>query len=101
MLPWMWSSIVWWLLRALALIMFAIVNDLMFAYNVFIVVVWSLVLPAAVYGWLLVHTCYLEFASITRLEDLAHLRVLWRLTKLGVWSVPDFCVYAISNRWEP
>lgn len=75
MLPWMWSSMVWWVLRVLALIMFAIVNDLMFVYNVFIVVVWSLALPAAVYGWLLVHTCYLEFASITRLEDLAHLRV--------------------------
>lgn len=75
MVPWMWSFPVFILMRFLALLLFAIVNDMVFGYNIFVVVIWSMTCVGSVYGWLLVHTCYLEFANITRLEDLAHLRV--------------------------
>lgn len=84
MVPWMWSFPAFIVMRFLALLLFAIVNDMVFAYNIFVVVVWSMICVASVYGWLLVHTCFLEFANITRLEDLAHLRVnIWVLI-LGI-----------------
>ncbi|KOB69506.1 Uncharacterized protein OBRU01_16743 [Operophtera brumata] len=54
---------------------FAIVNDLIFSYNVLIVLIWSVVCVAGCYGWVLVYSLYLELSDLTKLEDLAHLRV--------------------------
>lgn len=73
--PWLWSFAVFTLVRILALIFFAIVNDLIFAYNVLVIVCWSLLLVLCLYCWVVVYSLYLELSDLTKMEDLAHLRV--------------------------
>lgn len=73
--PWLWSFAVFTLVRILGLIFFAIVNDLIFAYNVLVIVCWSLLLVLCMYCWVVVYSLYLELSDLTKMEDLAHLRV--------------------------
>ncbi|XP_058447807.1 uncharacterized protein LOC131428131 isoform X7 [Malaya genurostris] len=73
--PWLWSFAVFTIFRFLALLLFSIVNDLIFAYNILITLIWILIILASVYGWVLVYSLYLELADLTKLEDLAHLRM--------------------------
>lgn len=75
MLPWLWSFAAFIVFRFFAFLFFSIVNDLIFAYNVFIMLIWIVIIVAGVYGWLNVYSLYIELADLTRLEDLAHLRM--------------------------
>lgn len=74
-MPWLWTFAVFTIFRLLAFLFFAIVNDLIFAYNILMVLVWSVICVGSVYGWILIYSLYLELADLTKLEDLAHLRV--------------------------
>lgn len=74
-LPWLNTFAVFTIWRSLALIFFAIVNDLIFAYNVIMVLLWSISLVVCIYGWCVVYSLFLELTNLTKLEDLAHLRV--------------------------
>ncbi|XP_055687967.1 uncharacterized protein LOC129792678 [Lutzomyia longipalpis] len=74
-LPWLWVFAIFIIFRTLAFLFFAILNDLIFAYNILMVLCWIIILPSSVYGWLLVYSLYLELADLTKLEDLAHLRM--------------------------
>lgn len=65
----------------MAFLFFAIVNDLIFAYNILMVLVWILLLLGCAYSWLIIYSLYLELADLTKLEDLAHLRVSLTLEK--------------------
>ncbi|XP_058818233.1 uncharacterized protein LOC131681453 isoform X4 [Topomyia yanbarensis] len=73
--PWLWTFAVFTIFRFLALLLFSIVNDLIFAYNILITLIWILIILASVYGWVMVYSLYLELADLTKLEDLAHLRM--------------------------
>uniref|UniRef100_A0A182ISK4 Uncharacterized protein n=1 Tax=Anopheles atroparvus TaxID=41427 RepID=A0A182ISK4_ANOAO len=73
--PWLWSFAIFTLFRFLAFLFFSIVNDLIFAYNILITLIWSVIIVASIYGWLLVYSLYLELSDLTKLEDLAHLRM--------------------------
>ncbi|KAJ6641219.1 hypothetical protein Bhyg_06154 [Pseudolycoriella hygida] len=73
--PWLWTYAIFIGFRLLASLFFAIVNDLIFAYNVLIVLFWSAFCIGSIYGWLLVYSLYLELANLTKLEDLAYLRM--------------------------
>uniref|UniRef100_A0A0K8TPZ5 Putative conserved plasma membrane protein n=1 Tax=Tabanus bromius TaxID=304241 RepID=A0A0K8TPZ5_TABBR len=73
--PWLWTYAVFISFRLLAFLFFAIVNDLIFAYNILMVLTWLAIIAASVYGWLLVYSLYIELTNLTRLEDLAHLRM--------------------------
>ena len=57
------------------MIFFAIVNDLYFAYNVLMVLLWCVFVLVSLYGWCVVYSLFLELTDLTKLEDLAHLRV--------------------------
>jgi hypothetical protein len=61
--------------RFLAFLFASIVNDLYFGYNLFMCLAWIVFTIANCYGWTLVYSLYLELADLTKLEDLAHLRV--------------------------
>lgn len=61
--------------RFLAFLFFAIVNDLIFAYNILMTILWSMIFIVSVYGWLMTYSLYIELSDLTKLEDLAHLRV--------------------------
>ncbi|KAH8351101.1 hypothetical protein KR084_003785 [Drosophila pseudotakahashii] len=74
-MPWLWTFAVFTVWRALALIFFAIVNDLYFAYNVIMVLLWSIFCLGSIYGWAVVYSLFLELVDLTKLEDLAHLRM--------------------------
>lgn len=74
-LPWLNTFAVFTIWRSLALIFFAIVNDLIFAYNIIMVLLWSIALVVCIYGWCVVYSLFLELTNLTKLEDLAHLRM--------------------------
>ncbi|XP_019894670.1 uncharacterized protein LOC101893667 [Musca domestica] len=74
-LPWLWTFAVFTIWRLLALLFFAIVNDLYFAYNAVMVFLWSVFVLVSIYGWCCVYSLFLELVDLTKLEDLAHLRM--------------------------
>lgn len=73
--PWLYAFGVFILFRAVAFIFASIVNDMIFAYNILMCLIWIVFTVSGVYGWLLVYSLYLELSDLTKLEDLAHLRV--------------------------
>lgn len=75
MLPWLYCMFGFTVWRFLAFVFASIVNDLYFGYNLFMCLAWIVFLIANCYGWTLVYSLYLELADLTKLEDLAHLRV--------------------------
>lgn len=75
MVPWLYSFAIFTLFRLFAFIFFSIVNDMIFAYNILMCLLWIVFVCISAYGWLLVYSLYLELSDLTRLEDLAHLRV--------------------------
>ncbi|XP_011707149.1 PREDICTED: uncharacterized protein LOC105462326, partial [Wasmannia auropunctata] len=75
MVPWLYSFAIFTLFRFFAFIFFSIVNDMIFAYNILMCLLWIAFICISAYGWLLVYSLYLELHDLTRLEDLAHLRI--------------------------
>lgn len=75
MLPWLWSFAIFTMFRFLAFLFFSIVNDLYFGYNITLSFLWLIFSALSFYGWLVVYSLYIELSDLTRLEDLAHLRV--------------------------
>jgi len=75
MVPWLYCFAVFTLFRLFAFVFGSIVNDMIFGYNIAMCVLWIIYTVASVYGWLLVYSLYLELSDLTKLEDLAHLRV--------------------------
>ncbi|XP_012270667.1 uncharacterized protein LOC105694511 [Orussus abietinus] len=75
MVPWLYSFAIFTMFRFLAFLFFSIVNDLIFAYNILMCLFWIAFICFSVYGWLLVYSLYIELSDLTRLEDLAHLRI--------------------------
>ncbi|CAG9576908.1 unnamed protein product [Danaus chrysippus] len=73
--PWLYSFGVFILFRFVAFIFASIVNDMIFAYNIIMCLFWVVFCIIGVYGWILVYSLYLELADLTKLEDLAHLRM--------------------------
>ncbi|KAF4520898.1 hypothetical protein B566_EDAN010313 [Ephemera danica] len=75
MVPWLYCMFGFTIWRAFAFIFASIVNDLYFGYNVTMCLLWTIFTIASAYGWLLVYSLYLELSDLTKLEDLAHLRM--------------------------
>lgn len=75
MVPWLVAFAVFTIFRLLAFLFFSIVNDMIFAYNILMCLLWCVFTVVNLYGWLLVYSLYLELSDLTKLEDLAHLRV--------------------------
>ena len=75
MIPWLYSFSVFTIFRVIAFLFFGIVNDLIFGYNIMMVFLWIIFSALSIYGFLIVYSLYIELSDLTRLEDLAHLRV--------------------------
>lgn len=73
--PWLYAFGIFISFRLIALIFCSIVNDMIFSYNILMCLCWVVFCAAGGYGWLLVYSLYLELHDLTKLEDLAHLRV--------------------------
>ncbi|GJQ79744.1 hypothetical protein Trydic_g23221 [Trypoxylus dichotomus] len=88
MIPWLFAFAVFTILRFLSFLFFAFVNDLIFAYNILMVLLWIAFLVICVYGWILVYSLYIELSDLSRLEDLAHLR-MGTMQSLNASTVPS------------
>lgn len=88
MLPWVYVFGVFTIFRFLAFLFFSIVNDMIFAYNVLMCLLWTIFLICSVYGWVLVYSLYIELSDLTKLEDLAHLR-MGTMQSLNASTVPS------------
>ncbi|XP_058809406.1 uncharacterized protein LOC131674635 [Phymastichus coffea] len=75
MMPWLYSFAVFTIFRLFAFVFYSVVNDLIFAYNVTMCLLWTVFIILSMYGWLVVYSLYIELSNLTRLEDLAHLRI--------------------------
>jgi hypothetical protein len=75
MVSWLYVVAGFTVWRAFAFIFASIVNDLYFGYNLAMCLLWILFTISSAYGWVLVYSLYLELSDLTKLEDLAHLRV--------------------------
>lgn len=75
MVAWLYSFAVFTIFRFVAWVFVSTVNDLTFGYNLTICVLWFLFTIVNVYGWLLIYSLYLELADLSKLEDVARLRV--------------------------
>ncbi|CAG9131748.1 hypothetical protein JYU34_021727 [Plutella xylostella] len=73
--PWLYAFGIFISFRFFAFLFGAIVNDMIFAYNIIMTLAWILFCAVGAYGWLLVYSLYLELSDLTKLEDLAHLRM--------------------------
>lgn len=84
MVPWLYCMFGFTVWRFFAFVFASIVNDLYFGYNLFMCLAWIVFTVANCYGWTLVYSLYLELADLTKLEDLAHLRVTCSPTLLRI-----------------
>lgn len=84
MRPWLWSFAVFSILRFFAWLFFAIVNDLIFAYNILMVLFWIVALFGCAWSWSVVYSLYWELSGLSKLEDLAQLRVSWSDCPKGI-----------------
>ncbi|CAH1129771.1 unnamed protein product [Ceutorhynchus assimilis] len=75
MLPWIYAFAIFAMFRFLAFLFFSIVNDMIFAYNILMCLLWTFFMICSLYGWVLVYSLYIELTDLTKLEDLAHLRM--------------------------
>lgn len=75
MVPWLYGFAAFTAFRLFAFVFFSTVNDMIFAYNIVMCLLWTVFLCFSIYGWLIVYSLYVELCDLTRLEDLAHLRV--------------------------
>ncbi|OXA55569.1 uncharacterized protein LOC110848652 [Folsomia candida] len=75
MIPWLVCMLVFAIWRGLAFIFFAILNDMIFAYNIIMCLFWTFFTIMNFGGWAAVYTLFLELSDLTKLEDLAHLRM--------------------------
>lgn len=79
MVPWLYSFAIFTLFRLFAFIFYSIVNDMIFAYNIMMCLLWIVFVCVSAYGWVIVYSLYVELSDLTKLEDLAHLRVRYTL----------------------
>ena len=61
--------------RLFALVFGSLVNDLYFAYHGLMCFLWSVMVLLNVYSWLVVWSFFNELTEVSKLEDIAHLKV--------------------------
>ncbi|XP_071522938.1 uncharacterized protein pasi2 isoform X2 [Panulirus ornatus] len=73
--PWIWCMAIFTIWRSLIIIYASIVNDMVFTYHVLMCLLWILFILCNVYAWLVVHSFYHELCEVTRLEDVARVKM--------------------------
>lgn len=75
MVPWLFASGVFFVWRTIAIIFASVVNDMIFGYHIAMCLFWVAFILLGALGWVIVYSLYLELSDLTKLEDLAHLRM--------------------------
>ncbi|CAG7704201.1 unnamed protein product [Allacma fusca] len=86
MVPWLICMLVFSAFRLVSFLFVAVVNDMIFAYNILMCLLWLIFTFINVLGWAIVYTLYLELADLTKLEDLAQMR-MGTMTSLATQSM--------------
>jgi len=76
MVPWMVTMLMFTVWRVFSFIFAAVVNDMIFSYNIFMCFAWIILTILSLAGFASVYSLFLELSDLTKLEDLAHLRVI-------------------------
>ena len=86
--PWLWCVGTFTIYRSLVIIYASIVNDLFFGYHILMCLIWVFLILTNVYAWLVVHSFYHELCEVTRLEDVARVKVSDHINHF----ISDVCV---------
>lgn len=73
--PWLYTFAAFAIFKFIAWMFVSTVNDQIFRYNMAMLLLWGIFTVMNVYGWILVYSLYLELFDLTKLEDLAQLRM--------------------------
>ncbi|KAG0717587.1 hypothetical protein GWK47_054104 [Chionoecetes opilio] len=73
--PWIWCMAVFTAWRSLVIIYASIVNDMVFTYHILMCLLWILFILGNIYAWLVVHSFYHELCEISKLEDVARVKM--------------------------
>ncbi|XP_071522916.1 uncharacterized protein [Panulirus ornatus] len=73
--PWLWCMAVFTVWRLLITIYSSVVNDMLFSYHIAMCLFWTYFILVNVYAWLVVHSYYNELCEVTRLEDIAMVKM--------------------------
>lgn len=98
--PWLFSFAAFLVFRFIAWLFSSIANDPIFGYNFTMILLGAVFSVVNVYGWILVYSLYLELFDLTKLEDLAHLRVC-HLSQLFITFRLTFIFYFRLELWPP
>ncbi|CAL8085024.1 unnamed protein product [Orchesella dallaii] len=90
MKPWLICMMTFATWRLLAFIFCAVVNDMIFAYNIMMCFLSAVFTVLNYIGWVAVYSFFLELCDLTKLEDLAYLR-MGTMTSIRVKSIPGSC----------
>ncbi|XP_054158696.1 uncharacterized protein LOC128957004 [Oppia nitens] len=72
---WLRAMAVFTAWRTLTIIFQSLVNDLYFGYHQAMLIIWFLLIGVNVFVWMIVYANYQELSDITRLEDMAKLKM--------------------------
>ena len=75
MVPWLYAAGIFFAWRTIAIIFASVVNDMIFGYHIAMCLFWVAFILLGALGWVIVYSLYLELSDLTKLEDLAHLRM--------------------------
>lgn len=73
--PWLVTMTGFIAFRTLALIFQSIANDLYFTYHQAVLILWAILIPANAFALLVVYSNYQELSDITKIEDMAKLKM--------------------------
>lgn len=73
--PWLVTMVAFIAFRTLAIIFQSIANDLYFTYHQAILLLWLILIPTNVFALLVVYSNYQELNDITKIEDMAKLKM--------------------------
>ena len=73
--PWLWTMGLFAPFKVVAWGFSGIVNDMIFVYNVLMVLAWFGFNIINCFGWTCIYSLYLELRDLSKLQDLAKLKV--------------------------
>ena len=73
--PWLYLMTVFVGFRTLSIIFQSLANDLYFTYHQMVLILWLILIPLNVFALLVVYSNYQELSDITKIEDLAKLKM--------------------------
>lgn len=73
--PWLYTMTVFIFIRFITIIFQSVANDLYFLYHQLVLLLWFILIPLDVFALLIVYSNYQELSDITKIEDMAKLKM--------------------------